>query len=165
MEKTVRLSSEQREDLVAYLDGELVDDKVTQIDQVIARSEVARHEVEALARTFELLDLLPKCKASDEFASNTISTLKVMEQPYSISDQWWYRYFVRLFVGLCWVSTIALFGWLGFQLTRNWIPNHGDQVLKDLPVIESLHQYREIHDFEFLRELKKSGIFDETQDK
>lgn len=48
MEKTVRLNADQREDLVAYLDGELPDEQVQQIDRIIAGSEVARHEVEAL---------------------------------------------------------------------------------------------------------------------
>ena len=73
MEKTLRLSAEQREDLVAYLDGELPDQKAQLIDQVLARSEVARHEVEALARTWEMLDVLPTPKAPSEKRSRRSS--------------------------------------------------------------------------------------------
>ena len=96
MEKTVRLNADQREDLVAYLDGELPDEQVQQIDHIIARSEVARHEVEALARTWELLDILPPAKASDDFANKTMTNLKIMEQPFILAEQWWYCYLTRV---------------------------------------------------------------------
>ena len=165
MEKTIRLNAEQREDLVAYLDGELPDEKIQQIDEIIARSEVARHEVEALARTFELLDALPTVQASGEFATKTLTTLKVMDQPFVLADQWWFGYFTRTMAITVWMLSLAICGWVGFQSTRHWIKNPSDEVLNDLPVIENLHQYREVGSFEFLKQLKQSGLFDETQEK
>lgn len=165
MEKTVRLNAEQREDLVAYLDGELPDEKSQQIDEIIARSEVARHEVEALARTFELLDVLPPVKASDEFAAKTLSNLKVIEQPFVLSEQWWFRYLRRTMLVLGWGTALALCGWGGFQITHNWIPNPSDEVLSDLPVIENLDRYQEVGDYEFLVLLKRSALFDDSQEK
>lgn len=165
MEKALRLNAEQREDLVAYLDGELPDEKSSSIDQIIARSEVARHEVEALARTFELLDVLPSMKASADFTSKTIGSLRALEQPMVLSDQWWYIYLVRIGIVLLWTLSLAASGFLGFQLTRHWVPNPNERVLTDLPVIENLHLYREIGEFEFLKQLKTSGLFDETQEE
>jgi anti-sigma factor RsiW len=122
MEKTVRLNADQREDLVAYLDGELPDEQVKQIDRVIAGSEVARHEVEALARSWEMLDVLPLAKASEDFASKTLTNLKVMEAPFRIEDQWWFGHFRRVWVAAGWLATLGLCGWLGFQVTRFSIP-------------------------------------------
>ncbi len=165
MEKTARLNAEQREDLVAYLDGELPDEKANQIDQVIARSEVARHEVEALARTFELLDVLPALRASEDFAGKTLTSLKAMEEPFILENQWWFVYATRTAKMACWIGSLVASGWIGFELTRHWIPNPTEQVLSDLPVIENLHQYREVTDFEFLRQLKQSGLFDDSQEK
>ena len=55
--------------------------------------------------------------------------------------------------------------WFGFHLTRNLIPNPNDELLRDLPTIENLDQYQEIRDIEFLRELKRSSLFDDTQEK
>jgi len=165
MEKTVRLTADQREDLVAYLDGELPDDKAHQIDEIIARSEVARHEVEALARTFELLDILPAMRAADDFASKTLTNLKVMEQPFSLTDQWWFRYFKRALKIGVWIISLVLCGWLGFQTTRNWIPDHNADVLRDLPVIENLDRYEEIGDINLLKEMKRNGLFDDAQEK
>lgn len=164
MEKTVRLNADQREDLVAYLDGELPDEQVQQIDQIIARSEVARHEVEALARTWELLDILPTAKASEDFASKTMTNLKVMEQPFILTDQPWYIYLTRCVAIGGWIGAMAVCGWLGFQITRYWIPNPNEAVLRDLPLIENLDQYQDAGDIEFLKLLKQSDLFDDTQD-
>ena len=165
MEKTVRLNANQREDLVAYLDGELPDEQVQQIDHIIARSEVARHEVEALSRTWELLDVLPPAKASDDFANKTMTNLKIMEQPFLLTEQWWYGSLTRTVVSLGWIAAIVVSGWLGFQITRSWIPNPNEALLRDLPVIENLDQYQEAGDIEFLKQLKTQGLFDDTPEK
>ena len=165
MEKTVRLNADQREDLVAYLDGELPEDQVQQIDRVIAGSEVARHEVEALARTWERLDILPPAKASEDFASKTMTNLKVMETPFRIEEQWWFGHFRRAWVIAGWIAALSLCGWLGFQITRYWIPNPNEDLLRDLPVIENLDQYQEAREIEFLNELKKTSLFDDAAEK
>jgi anti-sigma factor RsiW len=165
MEKTVRLNAEQREDLVAYLDGELTDEKVQQIDAIIARSEVARHEVEALARTFELLDILPAMRASDDFASKTLTSLKVTEQPFILTEQWWFPHVRRTVAIVGWLMALLLSGWAGFQCTRHWIPNPDEDVLRDLPVIENLDRYQEVGDVNFLKELKRQGLFDDALEK
>ena len=165
MEKTVRLNAEQREDLVAYLDGELPDEQVQQIDHIISRSEVARHEVEVLARTWELLDVLPAARASEDFTNKTMTNLKVMEQPFNLADQWWYLYVTRVGAASGWVIAMLVCGYLGFQLTRHWIPNPNETLLEDLPVIQNLDQYRDAGDIEFLKQLKQSGLFDDAQEK
>lgn len=165
MEKAVRLNAEQREDLVAYLDGELPDAQARTIDQIIARSEVARHEVEALARTFELLDALPTVRASEDFATRTLTSLKVMEAPFVLSDQWWFQYLVRTATICCWIFALGGSAWVGFEITRNWIPDRNEAILRDLPIIENLNKYRDAGDIEFLRQLKFSGAFEEPQEK
>lgn len=165
MEKVIRLNAEQRDDLVAYLDGELPDEKVIEIDKVIARSEVARHEVEALARTFELLDALPPVPAPTEFVSKTLTNLKAMEQPFLLADQWWFAYVIRAGVMLLWIAALLLSGWCGFQLTHRWIASPSEAVLAELPLIENLHLYREVGDIEFLKALNQSALFEDAQEK
>lgn len=165
MEKAVRLNADQREDLVAYLDGELPDEKSQQIDEIIARSEVARHEVEALARTFELLDVLPTVKASDEFAAKTLTSLKAVEQPFVLTEQSWFKYLRRTVLIVGWGAMVVGAGWLGFQISRNWIPNPNEEVLADLAVIENLDRYQEVGEYEFLVLLKRSAVFEDSQEK
>lgn len=165
MAKTLRLSADQRDDLVAYLDGELPDPVAQAIDEVLARSEVARHEVEALARTWEMLDALPVPKASSEFVERTMTTLKVGEVPYNITDQAWFGYVKKGSVLAVWFVVLGLSGWLGFQITARWVPNEHEQMLNDLPVLQNFDAYQEVETYDFLEQLKKSGLFEQSAEK
>jgi anti-sigma factor RsiW len=165
MAKTLRLSADQRDDLVAYLDGELPDGQAQAIDQVLAQSEVARHEVEALARTWEMLDALPTPKASDEFVERTMTTLKVGEVPYNITEQPWFAYVKRGAVVAVWFAALGLSGWLGFQITTRWIPNEQEQILEDLPLLQRFDAYQEVQSLDFLEQLNRSGEFNTSAEK
>ncbi len=162
MEKTLRLSAEQREDLVAYLDGELPDAKSQSIDQVLARSEVARHEVEALARTWEMLDVLPTLKAPPEFTERTMTTLKVGETPFDVTQQAWFNPLVRVGTVAIWLLAIGFSGWLGYQITNVWIPNPSQQLLANLPIVQKIDQYQEVESIDFLDKLQKSRLFEDS---
>lgn len=160
MEKTLRLSADQREDLVAYLDGELPDGKAQQIDQVLARSEVARYEVEALARTWELLDVLPTPKAPPEFTERTMTTLKVAEVPFDITEQPWFGPLKKVAIVCVWIAALGASGWFGFRITNEWVANPTRQMLEDLPTLQKLDLYQEVESIDFLDKI--SRIFDET---
>ncbi|HEY4261441.1 MAG TPA: hypothetical protein VGM98_14835, partial [Schlesneria sp.] len=162
MEKTLRLSAEQREDLVAYLDGELPDTKSQLIDQVLARSEVARHEVEALARTWELLDVLPTPKAPPEFTERTMTTLKVGETPFDVTQQAWFNPLKRVGVAVVWLVALGLSGWFGYQITNVWIANPSQQLLANLPIVQKIDQYKEAESIDFLDKLQKSRLFEDS---
>jgi len=165
MEKILRLSADQRDDLVAYLDGELPDGLANAIDQVLARSEVARNEVEALARTWEMLDALPVPKASAEFTDRTMTTLKVGEVPYNITEQPWFSYLKKGSVLAVWFAVLGLSGWLGFQITTRWVPNEQEQILEDLPLLQKFDAYQEVQSIDFLEQLNRSGAFNTSAEK
>ncbi|MEK6257293.1 MAG: hypothetical protein AABP62_01620 [Planctomycetota bacterium] len=165
MAKTLRLSADQRDDLVAYLDGELPDGQAQAIDQVLAQSEVARHEVEALARTWEMLDALPTPRASDEFVERTMTTLRVGEVPYNITEQPWFAYVRKGSVLAVWFAVLGLSGWLGFQITTRWVPNEQEQILEDLPLLQKFDAYQEVQNFDFLEQLNRSGEFTISTEK
>lgn len=161
MDKAPRLTAEARDDLVAYLDGELDESRSGQIDQVLARSEVARHEVEALARTWELLDVLPRVAAPSDFAETTMTSLKVAETRTPITEQPWFDYVRRGGVVAVWAAALSISAAVGFQITSRWVPNPHEEVLRDLPLLEKLHQYEDVKDVEFLRQLQKINAFAE----
>ena len=165
MEKTLRLSADQREDLVAYLDGELPDQKAQLIDQVLARSEVARHEVEALARTWEMLDVLPTPKAPPEFTERTMTTLKVGETPFVLAEQPWFGVLKQVAIAAVWVAAIGFSGLFGFKATNQWMSNPTRQLLEDLPTLQKLDQFQEVESKDFLERLQKSQLFHETSEK
>lgn len=94
-----------------------------------------------------------------------MTNLKVMETPFRITDQWWFIYVRRIAIATGWLLAMGLCGWLGFQMTRTWMPNPNDVLLKDFPVIENLDQYQEAREIEFLNELKRSSLFEESPEK
>ena len=72
------LSDEERDELVAYLDGEA--DAATQraLEAKLSRDPRARAEAEALRRTWALLDFLPKPEPSTDFTARTLSRVGVV---------------------------------------------------------------------------------------
>ena len=163
MAKLTRLSSEQRENLTAYLDGELDESATQQIEQVLASSPVARNEIDMLSRTWDMLDVLPTHKASDEFARKTITHLRAAEQagPAAAAAELVYRNARRGAVLMLWAGVLALCGYFGFLATNHYIPNEFEQLLDDYPIVNNLDKYTEVGSLDFLETLKSKHTFPE----
>lgn len=159
MDKAVRLKAEHREDLVAYLDGELPDEELQQIDQLLARNEVARHEVEALARTWELLDLLSRPNATAGFTDRTLTTLKVSELQTAWADRPWFQQVRSVALVAVWVIALAACAVGGFALTARALPNPDAELLAKLPLLRNLDLYLELEDMEFVDALRRQTDF------
>src|SRR3954452_2725575 len=71
------LSDEDRENLVAYLDGELDEASAHALESKLSLDPLARAEADALRRTWELLDYLPKPEPSSDFTNRTLSRLSL----------------------------------------------------------------------------------------
>jgi len=155
MSRIPRLSAEQRSDLVAYLDGELGEEDARAIEHTLAGSEVARHEVEMLGRTWELLDTLPVASASTEFAAKTIASIRVETVPASVD---WRPYARRGLIGLGWVTCLAAIGVIGFAAGHHWIPQADDVYVRELPMLERLDAYRDVGSIDVLRELQSQRL-------
>lgn len=163
-DRALRLNAEQRDNLVAYLDGELEEDTTQYIDQVLAKSEVARHEVEALARTWELLDLLPKPNATENFTERTLTTLKVSEVRTQMTDQPWFTYVRKGAVAVVWVAVLSVAASVGFVATTRWVPNPNEELLTDLRLMKNLDVYLEADSIDFVNELQRMGSFSPPAD-
>src|SRR5262245_34238250 len=73
------LSDEDRANLVAYLDGELEGDAAQAIEARLGADPALRAEAEALKRTWDLLDYLPRPEPSPSFTHRTLSRLSAKE--------------------------------------------------------------------------------------
>lgn len=163
MDRIKRLNPEDRENLVAYLDGELDDLGTSAIDSTLSESPVARHEVEMLTRTWEMLDLLPQERASDSFTQTTIQTALLSESETTGPGLERFVPKLKLVAEACaWACGLMLSAWIGVQSTRWWVANPTDELIRDLPVIENIDTYREVKDVQFLEGLKQRGLFDES---
>jgi len=165
MNASEKLTSQQRENLVAYLDGELDEDATQEIERTLARSLEARHEVDMLTRTWELLDTLPKSKASDEFSERTLSSIKV--EDLNQSEAGWFQpaNWTRRTYPVFWCLGLIVAATAAFSVSRYGISNESEQLVEELHLIENYNIYSDITDVEFLQELQKSGLFDEDLKK
>lgn len=159
MDKSTRLNSEQRANLTAYLDGELDDDAAQQIEQVLSQSDMARREVAVLSRTWDLLDFLPRTRASEQFSTNTIASVH-LEAARSSSQPLPARVATRRGTvwGLWLIGLIACLS-LGYLATSRVFPSDLDLLLDDLPIIQSFDQYNDAGSVEFLHELQRHKTF------
>ncbi|MGQ0637168.1 MAG: anti-sigma factor family protein [Planctomycetaceae bacterium] len=160
MAKITRLTSDQRENLAAYLDGELDEGAAQQIEVALAESPVARHEVEMLSRTWDLLNVLPGAKASEEFSRKTLSSIRAAEQSHAAVnlDAFW-RLGRRVAVLALWTLGLAAFGYVGFEASRRMAPDESERILDDYDIIANLENYTAVGDSEFLKELKDKHTF------
>jgi anti-sigma factor RsiW len=155
MAQLIRLTSEIRADLVAYLDGELDEQATERIEAVLAQSNVARNDVEALAQTYELLDVLPRYEAPAEFTAQTLASIRVSELRPDFRQSTWFRRARGNLIALAWMAALATVIALSFLATRRWVQTEADVLIRELPVIEQLDVYSEVGSVEFLQLLDR----------
>lgn len=164
-DKISRMGAEHRTNLVAYLDGELDDRAAQEVEQVLASSPVARHEVEMLARTWDMLNLLPTRRASGMFSQHTMQKLQQADQkPPPLQDRPWFRPLRRSVVACVWAASLAAAFAVGFQLTSRWIPNDAEVLADNLPIVDNLDAYEAARDLNFLKLLRDSGVAEKLRD-
>lgn len=161
------------EKLVAYLDGELPEGDARDVENSLASDPTMRAEVEKLNRAWELLDLLPRPNASDQFSSRTLTTLKVSGVTTALPNESAAAPTVALNVAkpsrfenrqiAAWSAGLIAVCVLGFVVGRMTARPDSDVWLDDLPLIERIDLYREIGDVQFLRDFQRERDRDERR--
>ncbi|WP_437186357.1 anti-sigma factor family protein [Planctomicrobium sp. SH668] len=153
MDKLSRLTAEDRDNLTAYLDGELDENSTRRIESILTSSSVARNDVEILARTYDLLDLLPKPKGGTEFTERTMSTVKQESVRKPISEHKWFGTVRTAGILLGITLAFLISSSVGFLLTNQIFARSDDLLLDQYPLIQNLDSYQKVHSVEFLNEL------------
>lgn len=159
-----RLTPAERSNLVAYLDGELNDAESRAIATKLTKSATARREVKALEKTWEMLDLLPRPLASEDFTTRTLTEVKQL----STADDQFHSAVVRTtrraLRSAVWVAAALGALAIGFVITR-WVwPNPTARLVQDLSIAEHLDEYRDAGDWDFLDQLVHSPEFGADSD-
>jgi len=154
-----RLTPDERANLVAYLDGELEDAESRAIVTKLAHSATARREVEALEKTWELLEHLARPKASEDFTTRTLIEVGREDSEGGRLGSKVRETAQKVVRGAVWtVAALLAFG-SGFGIMQ-WVwPNPTERLTRDLPIAEHLDEYRDVGTFEFLKELANSPEF------
>ncbi len=159
MEERVPLNKKERAELVAYLDGELKGAAAQKVETQLTLNPEARAEAEALKRTWELLDFLPRAEPSTEFTQRTVSqivSVRAMAKGAATvpARRPW-------LLGAGWAAAVLLAVTAGFTGTRLLTPTQpGEQELvRDLRIIENKRLYELVEDMDFLRQLDTPDLF------
>jgi hypothetical protein len=155
-----RLSDEDRANLVAYLDGELDQRSAQALEAKLNLHPGNREEAEALRRTWQLLDYLPRPEASPVFTSQTLDRIAVLPaRTFRLGVGAWQPW--ALGIGWALVLVVAALG--GFAGGKVW-PHRlthdehsrtdlDEPSAQDLRVIQNQHFYAAVEDLPFLRSL------------
>lgn len=156
MDYSTPIPPEIRENLVAYLDGELDEDGTLDVERTLTESAEIRLEVEALSKTWDLLGELPSVESSKEFTERTLASIQTASVPELTKPQ----FGPQIRRNILWASlVVGLVGSavFGYWMTNRGIPDQTDPLLKNLPVIQKLDVYEEVGNVEYLNELEQLG--------
>jgi anti-sigma factor RsiW len=154
------------EDLIAHLDGELTGRAADDLEDLLARDPELRRRADALKRSYDLLDYLPRPVPSPTFASRTMTHLQAAasgsrSQPSVPAGPVPQPSPVRRLAGWLVASVVAVvFGYSAHllvkpHLDRNAAKGTGEQVR----LLERLPLYLGVDDFAFVRSLDKADLF------
>jgi len=151
--------------LVAYLDRELDDEDHCRVEQLLATDPKVRETLKRLDRTWELLDELDPSPVEETFTQTTLEmvTLAAAHDVSKQEEAGPRRRRRRWLIGTAGLLAAGLAGFGALALL--W-PNPNEPLLRDLPVLENLDEYRQIDDadgraVEFLRMLDREKVFAE----
>jgi anti-sigma factor RsiW len=155
-----RLTPTERGNLVAYLDGELDEVDSRAIATKLTQSVTARREIEMLQKTWELLEHLPRPRASGAFTQRTLTEverLSVAGDRIMGAASRTLRHALVMLVGI--LASLACFG-LGVAAVRWAWPDPTSRLVRDLSIAEHLDEYRDVGSIELLEGLDRSSEFD-----
>ncbi len=169
------LDEKTREELTAYLDGELDEKAAADLEDRLHRDPRLRRELDEYKRTWELLDFLPQPDPSPDFTTRTLDRLAVLLPPQTTtaigpplgplpSPN------IRGNEGSRWVFSavalaVALAGYFvtGFAFRpvapTPSLAERDERIAADLRLLDRLHLYRFGEDLEFLRALDHPDLF------
>lgn len=164
-------------ELVAYLDGELEAGDAAVIEARIGRDPTARADADALKRTWELLDYLPRPEPSQSFTARTLERIEPLKQSgaapaapvaagTAVAAEPRPPRRRRLLTGLGWAAAFLVAGAVGWLLQpavrSQLFPAEEKGIdVADLRILENLKLYRHVDDLEFLKDLDTPELFGE----
>ncbi|HMC10737.1 MAG TPA: hypothetical protein VKH44_05585 [Pirellulaceae bacterium] len=146
------------EEIVAYLDGELDSESEARVVRRLSEDAAYRSRLGQLQQAWDLLDNLRGAEADDEFTASTVAMVAVHAEQESKSQQ------VRIvrqrnFAWLALTLVVLLSMASGYAVLYRRMTRSDRNLVRDLPVIEHVDEYRNIDDVSFLKALERENLF------
>jgi anti-sigma factor RsiW len=147
-----------REQLSAYLDGELDDAARGDVELRIASDPALCEELRRLSKVWECLDDLPRAEADAAFTQTTVEIVALSAQKQIERRRGWLSR-TKLMEWGVFGLVFLIAGMLGAVAADLSSPTKDELLFRDLPVIRNLDKYKAVGSVEFLRELHRQGLF------
>lgn len=159
------LGDDERDDLIAYLDGESALTDSQAVEKKLNTDPRFRAEADALRKTWNLLDYMPKAEPSPSFTQKTLTRVTAA-QGRSSSKQ-----VKRWALRLSWAAAVLLAGLAGYWWLPGLLKLGGpdpaieveQRMARDLRVLEQLGTLQHVPDVHFLNELDRPDLFGDEQ--
>jgi anti-sigma-K factor RskA len=158
LENTPAAAATIDEELVAYLDGELDAAGASRIERRLADDAAYRSRLAQLQRAWDMLDTLQRAEADDDFARSTVEMIAIKAVDDAKTGQM--RAVRRR--SLAWVgmaATALVAATAGYFLLQWRLDRPNRELVRDLPVIERIDEYRDADSVEFLQQLHQERLF------
>jgi anti-sigma factor RsiW len=169
------LTDNDREELIAYLDGEMDENTAHAFETRLRRDAALRAEAEVMKKTWELLDYLPRPEPSPQFTHRTLERLTVQDLQNQSAKAWRWKWLAPIgwAAGLLLAIGAGLFGANLFWPAPNSLPPAAPvqtglskaeteaAIVQDLDVIRNRRLYEFADDIEFVRQLPNAMGGDE----
>jgi anti-sigma factor RsiW len=151
-------TSEIDEQIVAYLDGELDTEEVARVERRLADDPAYRARLAQLERAWDMLDTLQRTEADDDFVNSTVAMVAVQaEQEAKTQALRVARR--RNLTAAALAAVVLLTGALTYGIVHRRVTRENRQLVRDLPVIERVDEYKYIDRLEFLKQLERENLF------
>jgi anti-sigma factor RsiW len=146
------------EELVAYLDGELDADNRSRVEQRLGQDAAFRTRLRMLQRTWDALDVLGRADANEAFTRTTVEFVAV-KTAQDVQHEKRRQVRRRIWGWVAWTAGGLASAAVGFAVLTHFLSRPDRQLVRDLPVIERVDEYRNADSLEFLKALDESGLF------
>lgn len=158
------VSANLKEQLVAYLDGELDEQGMREVESLLSTDPRARQALRQLETAWDLLEELPRAEVDQSFTESTIEIVAVSLEKDLQDEETARPRRERRKWGLAAAGVLAA-SVLGFAAVAILSADPNEQLLRDLPLLTRLDQYRQVENLDFLRELHESHLLKDVTEQ
>ena len=157
-ENTITSEEAIDQEIVAYLDGELDPAASARVERRMAEDPRYSARLNQLQKAWDLLDTLGPSEADDNFTHSTVAMVALKAQDEAqTNDQAAGRKQRLTWAALAGLALLSALG--AYIVVDRQLNQENRELVRDLPVIERVDEYRNIESVEFLQELQKEGLF------
>jgi anti-sigma factor RsiW len=158
----VETTDPELERLVAYLDGELEADAARDVERRLGEDAGYRQRLQQLQQSWDFLEYLPSAQLDALFTQSTVAMVAV-QATNDVDQLKAARSRRRGVMAVCGGLAAAVAFVLSYAGTAWYGRRDNRRLLRDLPVIQKLDEYRYAETIEFLRLLDREGLFAEDE--